>query len=344
MSQRIFKIVEFEKVLLFLIGILGLWIVWPFITAILFAIVTAYSLNPMVAFLKKYLKSYNLSLFVTLLIIFAPLGWLITTFAGGVNIFIGSISEFSAEINTILAKTESLLMSVDIGIPGTEEVISSLQSTLTGFVEKTKLSLIESVKDLPILLLNFLIYIFATYYFLRDGERIKSGVMSYIHRFEGDERKVLESIIEGLSRSLRVLFVSYIAMSFIIGALAWVGYYALGIPYAPLMAFITALFGFLPILNTPMVYGGISAYLFYIGDVDKAILLLIYGIIFLSFMPEFVIRPALGARVGNVHPLTILLGFFGGPLVFGVKGFLLGPVVLVIVETVFREYIKFAKT
>ncbi len=340
MGRRILKIIEFEKLMLLLIGLLGLWVIWPFVTAILFAIVTAYSLNPMVGFLKKYLRSYNLSLFITLLIIFAPLGWLITTFAGGVNVFVGSVSEFSTEVNNILVRAENVLTSISLGIPGMEKAIGSLQSTFTEFVEKTKQSMIESVKDLPLLLLNFLIYIFATYYFLRDGEKIKKSMQEYVSRLEKEERAVLEGIIEGLSKSLRVLFVSYVAMSIIIGVLAWIGYYALEIPYAALMALITALFGFLPILNTPMIYGGISAYLLYLGDVDKAIFLLTYGVVFLSFVPDLVIRPALGARMGNVHPLTILLGFFGGPLIFGIKGFLLGPMILVIAETVFKEYLK----
>lgn len=340
MSRRIFKIIEFEKFMLLLIGILGLWVIWPFITAILFAIVTAYTLNPMVGFLKKYLKSYNLSLIITLIIIFAPLGWLVTSFAGGINVFVGSMSEFSAEINNILSRMESMLASVNLGIPGLEEAINSLQGTLTGFVEKTKQSMIDSVKDLPLFILNFFVYIFATYYFLRDGGQIKDSIIEYISKLESEERAILEGIMEGLSRSLRVLFVSYVAMSVIIGVLAWIGYYALGIPYASLMAFLTALFGFLPILNTPMIYGGISAYLFYVGELDKALFLLIYGILFLSFVPDLVIRPALGAKMGNVHPLTILLGFFGGPIIFGLKGFLLGPAILVMAETVFKEYFR----
>jgi len=43
----------------------------------------------------------------------------------------------------------------------------------------------------------------------------------------------------------------------------------------------------------------------------------------------------------GVSALTILLGFFSGPVIFGAKGLLLGPILLVITETIIVEYMRY---
>jgi predicted PurR-regulated permease PerM len=49
----------------------------------------------------------------------------------------------------------------------------------------------------------------------------------------------------------------------------------------------------------------------------------------------------MGAKKSGVSALTILLGFFSGPVIFGAKGLLLGPILFVITETVIVEYMLY---
>ncbi len=55
------------------------------------------------------------------------------------------------------------------------------------------------------------------------------------------------------------------------------------------------------------------------------------------FVP-FILQPYLGEMKSGVNALTILLGFFSGPIIFGVKGLLLGPILFVITETILEEH------
>ena len=287
------SIIEFEKVLVFLIALAGLWIIWPFSTPLVLAAVTAYTFYPLVNYIQRYLKSYNLSILIVIILIFGPIGWAISGFAGGVNTIIMTIYQFAADINTFLLKLNTYVSSLDLEIPGSQSVISTLQSVVSDFVEQVQVSLTSWIKNIPNIIIDFFVYLFATYYFLRDGKRLRELVLKWSRKFEKEERRVIESIVTGLDNSFRVLFVSYIGISTIVGILSAIIYYFVGVPYAGLMAVITWIFAFLPILNTPMIYGGIAAYLFYVGEIQQAIILLILGVVFLSLIPDLLLRPVL---------------------------------------------------
>ncbi len=333
------KIPGFEKILTIILIVLSIWIIWPFITSLLLAAVTAYTLNPIVNRLRKHIKSYNLSLIITSVLIFSIIGWTIVYASGGINNVVSNINQLSKETNKALLKIEGYLNEMSINVPGSRTIIESIQKAINDLVSKAKISLVKTLGNIPNIMLNLAIYIVATYYFLRDGHYVKEEILKYINGFEGDQKRILKSFVRGLDNSLEVLFVCYIAMAAIIGFLSWIGYKMIGVPYAGLLALITAIFGFLPIVNTFIIYTLISIYFLYIGQIPQAIATFSYGIIVLSLIPDLILRPYLSSKLGNVHPLTILLGFFGGPMILGFKGFLLGPLILVIAETVIKEYI-----
>ncbi len=333
-------IIDFDKVIVFLIGIVGLIIIWPFVTALILAAVTAYTFYPLVSFLQKYLRSYNLAICVTLLLVVAPIAWSISYIAGGLTSVISTMQKFSSNITGALIKISEYLTSINLKIPGSQSVIAAAKSMINDFITKSQQSLISWIKNLPALLVSTLVYIFATYYFLRDGKSLKETVLRWSKKFDTEERNVIESIVRGLDNSFRVLFVSYIGISTIVGVMSAAIYYAFHIPYAGVLAVLTWLFAFLPVLSAPMVYVPVAAYMFYMGAIQQAIGVAVSGVLFLSLVPDLVLRPLLCGKAGNVHPLTIVLGFFGGPIVFGLKGFLIGPLLLVIVETVIKEYLN----
>jgi predicted PurR-regulated permease PerM len=53
------------------------------------------------------------------------------------------------------------------------------------------------------------------------------------------------------------------------------------------------------------------------------------------------LQPYFGSRQADVNQLTLLIGFFSGPIIFGAKGLLLGPIIFVVVQTIIHEYITF---
>ncbi|MBU4245826.1 MAG: AI-2E family transporter, partial [Nanoarchaeota archaeon] len=157
-----------------------------------------------------------------------------------------------------------------------------------------------------------------------------------------EDEHFISSIMRGLKRSFDVLFLSYITMSIIMAVVSFIGYSIFGVPHAFILALLTGLFGFLPILGVWMVYVPIAAYMYYyLGNSLAAAGVLIFGISMLTIFVPIILQPYLGAKKSGVSALTILLGFFSGPLIFGAKGLLLGPILFVMIETLIVEYMRY---
>lgn len=330
------ELLKAENIVLFAIIAIAVWVMWPFITPLLLAGVTAYILYPIVNGLKKYLKSYHLSLMIVLLVIVTPI---VLAFVYSINDVVPVIVESAAGVSSQV-KSTVVYLGDKLSIIGGDVVSERIQLLLNDFVNSLKGVATKTVLSIPKLTISVLIYLFSTYYFLKDGIHIKMAILRYGRRLSKDERSLFASIIEGVGNSFDLLFTVYITVSLATMIFAFVGFYLLGIPYPAFLAILAGIFSFIPIIGPWMVYGGVAFYELTINNINIAILLLVYGILFISLIPDFVIRPIIGAKKGKVHPLTILLGFFGGAIIFGVKGFLLGPIILTVAETVLNEYLK----
>ena len=80
---------------------------------------------------------------------------------------------------------------------------------------------------------------------------------------------------------------------------------------------------------------------YYIGNVFAAAGIMVFGVVVLTIFIPFILQPYMGAKKSGVSALTILLGFFSGPVIFGAKGLLLGPILFVITETIIVEYMRY---
>lgn len=308
----------------------------PFAMTLLLAAITSYVLQPLVHALQKRVRSYNLALLATILIIFAPLAAFFRYVAGDITPILADIRAFSGNINALLelARQELSAFGLEKYASGMQNVLSEITAYLLGQTG-------AFVKSIPRLLLNIAIYLFATYHFIKDGSAMITYVKEFGRTLEREEQLLLGSILRGLKKSFDVLFISYIAMSAITAALAWIGYYIIGVPHSAFLGLLTGLFAFLPILGVWMVYVPAAIYEYSIGNVNSAIFVVIYGAVVLTAFMDLIVRPALGVMKTGVNPLTVFLGFFSGPLVMGPAGIIVGPIVFVVAETVVKEYINF---
>ncbi len=328
-----------DFVLFLTILIMTLIILKPFLTALVFAVLTAYALKPLVDLINKIVRIYRLSLFVALLILIIPTGAFIYYAAEGTAPIIQKTNEIIISFNEVLEKISLKASEYPIlnalNIP---EYIKNTQSIILEFSSSIKASLISSFQNIPGIVISVAIYLLATYYFIVESEALNKHYENLLSSLSKRRQIMFNSLFKGLKNALDVLVVSYITLTIIVTVLAYIIYFAFSVPYALLWAILTGLFGLLPILGSWMVYGGVSLYMYLKGNELAAIIILIYGLVILNLLPELVLRPALSSYKTKVHPLVIILGFFGGPAIFGFSGFILGPIIMVVSATVIKEY------
>ncbi|MCQ8904916.1 MAG: AI-2E family transporter, partial [Methanothermobacter sp.] len=53
---------------------------------------------------------------------------------------------------------------------------------------------------------------------------------------------------------------------------------------------------------------------------------------------DIYLRPKLSGKYADIHPMIFLVGFLGGPVVWGVAGFIVGPLVLGLAYAALEAY------
>ncbi len=329
------KLWSFEFTSLFLVSVAALLIILPFLNAVILGAITAYIMHPLVFGLKRFVRSYNLAVIITIFLIAASLFAFVNLVVRDATPVVSQISGLVDEVTKVLESLRPQLKSFGLSesLTNTQEIISLIETY-------AKEQILANLKSIPAILVNIVVYLFATYYFLKDGICLKNTIVKYVRTLPYRDCRTGLSIINGLKNSLEVLFFSYITMSVIMALVAWAGFELMGVPYAWILAVLIGITSFLPLIGMAWVYVPLAAYEYLIGNELIALYVLVFGVIVLNVIPDIFLRPYIGAKVGKVHPLTILLGFFGGPALFGMMGFIIGPIILVIAETAIRSYVE----
>jgi predicted PurR-regulated permease PerM len=120
------------------------------------------------------------------------------------------------------------------------------------------------------------------------------------------------------------------------GVLAGLGFWIAGIPGATFLGLMTILLSFIP-LGPVLLWVPAAAWLFSNGQDGMGIFMVIWGIVFIS-AADNVIRPYFISLGSSLPLLLVLLGVFGGLLTFGFIGLFIGPTLLAISYTLINEW------
>jgi len=113
------------------------------------------------------------------------------------------------------------------------------------------------------------------------------------------------------------------------GVLSGLGYWVLGVPAPALWAVLTMLMAMIPAVGAVTVWAPIAVYLGLTGHWGKAALLAIWGGGVVSLIDNILYPILVGTRIRH-HTATILLSILGGVALFGPPGIILGPLLFTI--------------
>jgi len=118
-------------------------------------------------------------------------------------------------------------------------------------------------------------------------------------------------------------------------ALIGIAYAASGVPHAVLLGVLTGLLSAIPFAS-PLVFIGASVWLFMQSATIAAVGLLAFGS-FVIFVADHFVRPVLIGGSIRLPFVWVLLGILGGVESFGLLGLFLGPALLAVLITLWRE-------
>lgn len=281
--------------------------------ALVSGIVIAFVLRPVYIYLLKKTHSEVISAALTTLGLAAPL----------ISLLVYALYAIMVDIGTITAtvRTGGITKAFFKLI-----ITDSVYNTAFAGIEP----LLESVSDLiqdylnrfPLLLLNLLILFITIFYYLISGERFEKAILDI---FPPHIRNELLIVWGPVNNVLRGMLYGHLVVSFIIAILSGIGYYIIGIKHAPLVAALTGIAALLPIIGPYAVFIPLAVLEFYMGHSLRALAILFYGVVVLTFYSNFYLYPKLGGAYSGINPVLVLIGFISGPLAFGPAGLVYGP-------------------
>ncbi len=318
-------------ILLFFIGLLGYLnyqILKSFFFSAGWAVVIALIFHPVYDYLKKFLRYKGLSAFFTVVLVmilflfpFVYISYQIILEAGD---FIEKVN-LPELINQITASPflSKIFLKLSF-ITGGD--VSSLQrlinNELTRLMKEAVLKIAQGFGDLLSFILNVILTFFITFFFLKDGSHFIQKIGEFLPFSESDKI----SIINQIKNIIHTTFYGGILIAGLQGTILGFTFYFLDIPSPTLWGFATAVASFIPVLGAFSIWGPASVYLLIKGLILKGVILILVGALIISLIDN-VLKPVIIKGKVKLPLIFIFLSVLGGIKIFGIIGFIIGPLV-----------------
>jgi predicted PurR-regulated permease PerM len=326
---------EFKSLLLLVLAasLLFVLIIWPFFGAVCWAVFIAIVFWPLhQRFVHGSHGRRNMaalaSLTVILLIVILPLAMVIASITSEASVLVEKMRSGEIQIGQYFQRmldalpewARSMLRRLGIGD------LALLQQKVLATLSASGQVLTSRVVGIGQVTLDFIVAFFVMLYMLfflfRDGEQLTNSISRAIPLHPQHTRRLLTQF----ATVVRATVKGNIVVALVQGALGSLAFWVLGLPGAVLWGAVMALLSLLPAVGAAMVWGPIAIYYFFTGDLVKGIGLALWGA-FVIGLVDNVLRPILVGKDTRMPDYLVLVTTLGGIVVFGLNGFVIGPVI-----------------
>lgn len=332
-------------IVVYLLFKLGIFL-FPFTLALFFSIMT----QPFSRFLEKKLKFsqkiatiVSIVLFLVIFLGFISLSAL--RLSGEIYKLSINLNKYSKEAqslwNTAIDKIYSLLGYFPEGFD--EQVKNSINgfirmgtSKLGSFIN----SLINFITSIPTIILYICITILSTFFISLDKNKIMAFLeqqfpKSWIKKVYNIKREMFNVLGSYIRAQIILMTICFFELLISFNILSFLKF---NLQYPLIFSIVICIIDALPILGAGAVLLPWSLISFVTGDINLGLALLV--IYFLVLSVRQMLEPKLISQNLGVHPLVTLISMYSGFKFFGVIGFLIGPVVMIILKNVFSRELE----
>ena len=332
-------------IVVYLLFKLGIFL-FPFTLALFFSILT----QPFSRFLQKKLKFsqkiatiVSIILFLVIFLAFISLSAL--RLSGEIYKLSINLNKYSKDFQSLWNHTIDRVYSLLGYFP--EGFDEQVKSSINGFIRMgtSKLgsfinSLINFITSIPTIILYICITILSTFFISLDKKKIMTFLeqqfpetwIKKVYNIKREMFNVLGSYIRAQIILMTICFFELLISFNLLSSLKF------NLPYPLIFSIIICIIDALPILGAGAVLLPWSLISFATGDIKLGLALL--GIYFLVLSVRQMLEPKLISQNLGVHPLVTLISMYSGFKFFGVIGFLIGPVVMIILKNVFSRELE----
>ena len=320
-------------VLLVAVSLAFAWIVWPFFGAVLWATVLAILFSPLYRrLLGRMRQRRTLAALATVLIILvmvilpsALIGAMLLHEAFGVydRVQSGELT-FARYVQQVLGAQPDWVTSLlqRFGLNSVGAVQERLSS---GFMKGLQLLASQALnvgQNALEFFVGLFIMLYLLFFLLRDGSKLSQQIRSALPLPDALQRNLFAKF----TTVIRATIKGSVVVAIVQGVLGGLIFWFLGIKAAVLWAVVMAFLSLLPAVGTGIVWLPVAVYLLATGATWDGIVLIAYGVLVIGLVDN-ILRPILVGQDTQMPDYVVLISTLGGIAVFGLNGFVIGPVI-----------------
>ena len=268
-----------------------------------------------------------LTVFLFTIVLWGPiLGIGVMVFNQSQNVYYLIVNDGNAEpfLNLIESKVNNILpeaISFDINQKITD---------LISYISKNIANIFSAMLSASF---SFLLILLIIFYFLKDGTRWRKAVVMLSPLGDKEDEKIISRLIFSVNAVIR----GYFFIAVLQGILMGIGLWLFNVPNPALWGVVAAVSSLLPTIGTSLVSIPAIIFLFATGNIASAIGLLIWAIVIVGMIDNFLSPLVIGGKT-NIPPLLILFSVLGGISLLGPVGILIGPLTVSLLYTLISIY------
>jgi predicted PurR-regulated permease PerM len=326
-----------RSVFLIIVGLLLLWFLYlerAILTPFILAAIFAYIFNPVVNFFSHHLR---LPRAISVLIIYLAI--VIVIAMAGVA-FSSRIVEESLELKqeaTVITKTaKHQINSLPVWLKPT------VNDTLVSFEKGVVISYPSVLSFVPKAfsrILSFIIFLFAAFYFLKEGRSMFDKLLNFV---PNDYKVEVDILIRKINSVLGGYLRGQIFLIFFVSLTLFICLTILGVKFALILAVFSGFAEIVPIIG-PIVAASVAALAAFIGGTSNfglaplqtaLVVVVIYAVV--RQVQDYLINPYVMGKITKLHPLIILFAVIAGQHIAGILGLILAVPIAGVVKIIFE--------
>ncbi len=303
------------------------------VTPFFLAMIISYLLHPLVDRLQARKVPRSLAIILLFGLFVGLLVWTVQALIPVALEQLDELREHAPEFKRFIQQ------SLD-GIHQQPFMLESIRQGIDAAIVKLETSLTKRTQDSIGMLTHAMDYIFVSFlipflvfYMLKDIDLIEKTGLAFV---PGKHREKTVRLLRDIDDALGKYVRGQLIVCLLIGALAYLGYWLIGMPYPLLLAAIVAIFNVIPYLG-PLLAAAPALFIAATLSWQMALMVIVINLL-CQVLEGNVIGPHIIGKSLHLHPLVIMFALIVGGELAGILGLILVVPLLAVVRVVYRHW------
>jgi len=189
------------------------------------------------------------------------------------------------------------------------------------------------LKSSALLVVDVLIMLVALFFFFRDGEAYYNAVIDLLPFTKKHKDAIAQKFVDTFTAVINGVFL----IALLQGVMTGIGFFLFRIPFAIFWGFLAAALALLPVGGAALVWFPGAAYLYLTGSTLTGVLLLVWGVLFVT-LPDNFLKPLIIGRKAKIPTFMLFIALLGGLQAYGILGILFGPIIVTLITVFVKIY------